>query len=283
MLEGGEAMSYRSILFHLADDPQLEARLAFALALAQRFGAALDGLRVEASPVVATGYGEGAVYVGPELIAAQQAAEAATTQRLRELWERVCGGTAAAARLEVVQGDPGLIAAEHARTADLAIGVRGAVGGVEGLLRQPIEDLLLGGGGPVLVLPSAAVPAAALGARVLVAWNGSAPAARALKDALPFLRAAEAVELVGAGAAAAASLDRARRWLDRHGVAATARPLPESAAAAAGTALLDAAAEHRAELVVMGAYGRSRLRELVLGGATRELLAASPVPLLMSG
>jgi nucleotide-binding universal stress UspA family protein len=118
---------------------------------------------------------------------------------------------------------------------------------------------------------------------VLVAWNGSREAARAAHDALPFLtRGAGLVVLCAVGERAAAGLDDAAAMLARHGVPVRAERVggPD---ANAGEILLARAAAHGADLLVMGAYGHGRLRELVFGGANRDALRAAKLPVLFGG
>jgi nucleotide-binding universal stress UspA family protein len=149
--------------------------------------------------------------------------------------------------------------------------------------RGLIEAVLFDSGRPLLVVPPGHAAFAAR--RVLVAWDGSARAARALGDALPVLRAAEAVELVSV--MGEKDLSRlvpgaeAAPHLAHHGVNVTLVNL-----AAEGGDVAEALRRHAvrsaADLLVMGAFQRSRLREWVLGGVTQSMLKASPVPLLMS-
>lgn len=137
---------------------------------------------------------------------------------------------------------------------------------------------------PVLVVPSAG-PAGDIGKRVTLGWNGSANAARAIMSAIPLLRDAELVSLVAYGAESDMAMQGAlpgadmAAYLARHGVKVelTAR----DATSDAGNALLAHAANHGSDLIVMGAFGHSRLRELVFGGATRSALCASGLPLWM--
>jgi nucleotide-binding universal stress UspA family protein len=104
-----------------------------------------------------------------------------------------------------------------------------------------------------------------------------------MRDAVPFLVRAEQVTLIAAdlGPERRAQMDRALACLERHGVTAQARNLP-GADIDAGDVLLNAIADQGADLLVMGAYGHSRLRELVLGGATRHVLRHMTAPVLMS-
>jgi nucleotide-binding universal stress UspA family protein len=134
---------------------------------------------------------------------------------------------------------------------------------------------------PVLVLPQGG-HAGELGSTVLIAWNGSREAARAVHDALPFLQASERpVVLCAIGEGALAGLDRAVAMLERHKVRVRPEQL-QGADAHAGEILLAQAVAHEADLLVMGAYGHSRLRELILGGATRHLLRHAQLPVLFS-
>ena len=261
-------MSYRTILLQLTDDAGNEARLRAALELARRFGARLVALHVTPPPIVPVGYGEGAAYVGPEIVEAQREAAKAVAERLEATFRRVCG-SAPEASWRHLEGDPGECLAQLARTADLTIGPRYEARGIDALTLQPIEQAALGAGGPVLLVPAEGF-SADLGRRVLVGWNGRKEAARALKDALPFLRSAHLVEVVTVGEQGTESLDDALALLERHGVAATGRRLPESPNA--GADLLARMAEVAADLLVMGAYSHSRWRQLVLGGATRHVL-----------
>jgi nucleotide-binding universal stress UspA family protein len=121
--------------------------------------------------------------------------------------------------------------------------------------------------------------------RVVLAWDGSASAARASGDALPFLRAADSVQVVTVSGEKALPQGEAgagiARMLARQGVSVTVRSVAGPKGDAA-QALREAAAAFDADMIVMGGFVHSRLRQLVLGGVTQSLLSASPVPLLMS-
>ena len=149
--------------------------------------------------------------------------------------------------------------------------------------RQPlgiVGDVVMYTRCPVLMVPQG-VEQLALAGPVLVAWNGSAEAAHALRMALPLLRRAGAVHLVEVsddfpGLAAR----EAAQWLARHGIAVDLHEWPAKGRRVS-VALRHAAAELSARYMVMGAYGHSRLRETVLGGVTRELIASATLPLLL--
>ena len=145
-------------------------------------------------------------------------------------------------------------------------------------------EVVLAAGRPALIIPYAG-PVAEIGRRVLVAWNGTREAARALHDAMSLIEAAEAVTVLEIDPEE--SLDPELRA--SHVVAALARrgvTAKVETAASAGVPIADvilsAAADATADLVVMGAWGHSRLREYVMGGASRGIFQEMTVPVLMS-
>ncbi|MBV9835892.1 MAG: universal stress protein [Alphaproteobacteria bacterium] len=144
------------------------------------------------------------------------------------------------------------------------------------------SSVVVAAGRPVLVVP-AGNSFASCAQRVLVAWNASREAARAMQDALPFLQRAEQVILLSAGddAGVASSVSDAVAYLEAHDV--TARPDHRAMHGHdAGQAILRAARCHRADMIVMGAFGHSRLHEWTFGGATRTVLQSVTVPTLLS-
>lgn len=179
-------------------------------------------------------------------------------------------------------GIPTRILAEQASAADLIV-ARGPHPGASDYDRTAnVGEFVLQAGRPVLV---AGEGAEATGSRVLVAWKNVREARRAIADAIPFLSIAEEVRVVtindGDGLTAKAELDDVVAYLSRHGVAAAQAELI-SADDDDGEPLLSKAREMKADLVVSGAYGHSRLREWVLGGVTRSLLDESAICRLMS-
>jgi nucleotide-binding universal stress UspA family protein len=149
--------------------------------------------------------------------------------------------------------------------------------------RGLIEAVLFESGRPVVVVPPGCNVFAAR--RVVVAWDGSGRAARALKDAMPLLRAAEAVEVVSVvgekDLSKAVPGAEVAPHLARHGVTATVKDLVAKQGDVAET-LRSQAGLFRADMIVMGAYAHSWIREMVLGGVTQSLLKKSSVPLFMS-
>ena len=145
-----------------------------------------------------------------------------------------------------------------------------------------VELSILQSGTPTLVVPHPHCQET-LGDRVLIAWDGSVPAARAVRSALPFLRSASQVHVASWSrqpALAPCSRLGLAEWLQRHDVAAT-RHLRDSTANVGG-AICALARELQADLIVMGCYGHAPLRERLFGGATRSVLASLPAPVLTS-
>lgn len=272
-------MTYRTILLELQDDPHNDARIECARRLAQRFDAELVGMHISPPPFLPIGFGEGAAYVGPEVFEAQREANRLVRERVEASFRRLCDPARMAVRDVYEEGDAGELLADAARGADLTVLAQEGGSGLEALNPQPIHHVILSAGGPVLVLPREGL-GPDLGRRVVVAWNGSREAARAAKDALPFLETADTVTLIAAGDDAGATLDAGTGLLKRHGAKVTARQI--DLGRAHGATLLDASAAADADLLVMGAYGHSRLREIVLGGATREVLRNARVAVLLS-
>jgi nucleotide-binding universal stress UspA family protein len=146
-----------------------------------------------------------------------------------------------------------------------------------------VEAVLLASGRPVLVVPYFYAERARFNT-ILVAWDASAPAARSLADALPFLELAHKIELVTVGNQSVRGYDEqgaaVLRHLARHGINATFSRIPNVGDVA--NTLLSHAADAGFDLLVMGAYGHSRLREVVFGSVTRAILTSMTVPALLS-
>jgi nucleotide-binding universal stress UspA family protein len=147
------------------------------------------------------------------------------------------------------------------------------------------ESIVFGSGRPVLLLPQRSRARELAIDTVVIAWDGSRPAARAVADALPFLEQAKKVHVVTvlnekelSSESPAAELSR---YLKRRGIDATPECI-DAAGRRIGEILSSYLTSYQADLLVMGAYGHSRLREFILGGATRSMLANPPLPILLS-
>jgi nucleotide-binding universal stress UspA family protein len=270
-------MSLKTILVQLADDPAATARLEVARRLARRHDAHLIGLHVLLPPLIATGlYGEAAIYAGPQLLEAQREANEELSQRVKTAFERLCGNDPDSEWREI-EGEPAAVLAKEAHTTDLVVVAQNRAPELESW--RVAEHLVVAAGTPVLMLPP--TPVSELGKRILVGWDGSREACRAAHDALPLLLSAEGVVLCSVGDTVAETLEAAAQMLRRHRVSLEVEWVKDTGLGA-GQTLLDRAARHGCNLVVMGAYGHSRLRELVFGGATRHVLFEAEMPILFS-
>ena len=175
---------------------------------------------------------------------------------------------------------------EHAFQCDLVVVSQVDREGDSGIEADFAERVVMESGRPVLVVPLYGA-FSECGRRAMVAWNGRREAARAAFDAVPLLQACEAVRVTWLdpqdaldvpGSLPGAELATA---LSRHGIDVTAEALP-TAGIGVGEALLSHASDLGADLLVMGAYGHSRTREYVFGGATRTIFDSMTVPVLMS-
>lgn len=269
-------MAYRTILVELGGDDGLEPRLQTARALAGRFDAALVGMHVMPPPFVPMADGGAMPYLAPELIEAQRKANQEVKERVKGIFRSICGDEPKAIWQEA-EGGRGQLLAKAAHTTDLLLARRARVGGTDEA--DVLDDVVTAAGVPVLALPPDV--SGEFGQTALVAWNGSREAARAVHDALPLLHEAKRVILNAVGDEAATTLEAAAAMLRRHGLAVQADKVDEPDGNA-GEVLLAQAAAHAADLLVMGAYGHARLRELVFGGATRHILREATLPVLFS-
>ena len=173
--------------------------------------------------------------------------------------------------------------ARFARQFDISI-VAQTEAGAAGPERLLTEAALFESGRPVLVVPYIQRAGLEL-RRVMVCWDGSRNAARAIGDAMPFLLRANAVEVITVTGEPGKSSDvpgaDIAHHLARHGLKVELRQLVMSDTDVTST-ILSHAADAGSDLIVMGGYGHSRAREFVLGGATRGILASMTVPVLMS-
>ena len=260
--------------------------LAAAAALAVRTDAELDVACLGVEPVPMDAVGMGASFNDSSVDRGEAQKQAETLAR----WARgVLPSELRASVLAVTAPSFGLVSAvaQVARFSDLVVTARPY--GPERARLAPLiaEALLYGTGAPVLVVPDADQTEWRRPLRSLcLAWNNSPEAMRAARAALPFLRQAIQVDVAVVGLPAhgsgdPSSLNALLRWLGRHGVEAEVAALTRTERRKAYV-LAHFAADRGCEALVMGAYGHSRLREMLLGGTTRDLLAEVPLPLIMA-
>jgi nucleotide-binding universal stress UspA family protein len=282
-------MRLKDILVHLDASEEAGTRLRLAADLARRHDAHLTALYVVelAMPVLVAGDPTGGGAALAELLEGMRQDSLADAARIEaEFRERLrLDGIAGEWRL--VEGIAAEAVTRQARSADLVIlGQENPEGGQAGAAAI-LEGTLFDSGRPVLAIPYAG-RFETLGRRVLVGWNASREAARAVNDALPLIARADSTTVLsvnprGGGPDGEGDQPGAEiaLHLARHGVKVeVARTVaPE---VGEGDVLLNRAADMGADLLVVGAYGHSRMRELVLGGVTRTLLRHMTLPVLLS-
>ncbi len=253
-------------------------RIQLAAGLAARVGARLTG--VAACPVPIPMPASEALLLADDLYESEEERARERLDGAKALFEREAGAVAARS-WHAGLGSPSAFLAERARGADLVlVGRQGPADGDPGPLGVSAGTVLMEAGRPVLVVPPGLERLDAR--RVVVAWKDTREARRAVRDALPFLAGAERVQVVAVGAETRRDgAEGTAAYLAAHGVAATAQLLPGQQLGAADP-LLRFAAREEADLIVMGAYGHSRLREWAFGGATRDILRTTPICCLAS-
>ena len=275
-------MALKSLMVVVDQSKHVRERIDFAASLADRFDAHLVGQYIkQPSPIPAFVMAQ----IPPEARSIHDDAVEGMAQGAHQLFEERLQAAGRYDRSEwrVARGQPTAIAALLGRYTDLLV-----VGqpdpdddSAEGLV--DIDELVLSCGRPVLFVPYA-YRMDTICENALVAWDASREAARAVSDAMPVLEHCKSVTVLcinpGPELGDEPGADIALQ-LARHDIKAEASHI-YSHDIDPGDALLSRAADLSADLIVMGAYGRPRLRELVLGGVTRRLLRHMTVPVLMS-
>jgi len=276
-------MTLKNLLVHLDDSPACAGRLAVAIDLAQAYEAHLIGLHVAVDPVLPGGVrGEIPVRFLAALEEQTEERAQAVMARFAEAVEKN-GLTADSRAVRGAAVQVAEIVSLHARYADLVVLGQPDPDSARDVDGHLAENVIMSSGRPALVVPYIGA-GKSLGRRVLVAWDAGREAARAVNDALPFLRRADKVSVLvisphnGHGPEPGADI---ALHLARHGVRAEAQHLSAGDLSVAN-ALLARLVDLDIDLLVMGAYGHSRLREWVLGGVTREIFQQMTVPVLMS-
>ena len=275
-------MPYKTILVHVDNGKRSAARLDIACSLAKLSDAHLIGLHA-LTDVKQPSYAmvEGGIQVREfherMLRDSEVSAQAAFKQAVKAAgiekteWRM--------SRRDAVDSVP-----VHGRYADVIVIGQPNETDASGVEPDFAERLLLAAGRPALVIPYAG-DFPTVGTRVLVAWNASREATRALTDAIPILREAKQVDVIAFnpkdaphGEVPGADIGL---YLARHGIKVNVSQ-QTAEDVDVGNQLLSRAADLDSDLVVMGAYGHSRMKELILGGATRTVLKSMTVPVLMS-
>lgn len=277
----------KDIVLSLSLAAKQDGAIDYALSLASAFGARLTGIASAYEQMPVGLLGDDSWVAGVEQIRAEidQATKAAIARF--EDAARAAGVPIETRRLETTYAGSAEEFGRMARRFDLSV-VPQAEPGSGTSDHLIIEATLFDSGRPVIVVPSAVTGSAQRRAarfdQIMIGWDGSRSAARAVADAFPFLQRAKAIEIVTVGDSTPAGQvtggDLADHLL-QHGLRVHTRRIP-AADRDVPAKILSRAEETSADLVVMGGYGHSRVREFILGGATRSALKAMSIPTLMS-
>lgn len=276
-------MAIKDILVHVDSSRAMPGRVRAAAGLARRHDAHLTGLYVIEIPVLPS-YAEAQIPIA--IFEAQRAAFAANAVSAEREFGDITDKSSVSAEWRCVEDKQIDALSLHARYVDLLV-VGQADPDDPGCVSHGLADhLALGSGRPVLVIPAGGV-SGIIGENVLVAWNAKREAVRAVSDAMPLLESAKRISVVTINAESDdpenAGIPAADIGLHlaRHGIETQTKSL-YGAPAAIGELLLDAARDESADLLVMGAYGHARFREILLGGVTAHVLAHATIPTLLS-
>ena len=261
-----------------------EFRLAASESLAKLFDAHTVGLFLNVLPDPALAESGGSVEYWMGVL--DHARERGRTMEV-ELGKRLQGmaRSAECRRFDVYAHEQARVTARECRTADVFVGLRLSDTDKTVELHDVVEDVLFESGRH-LFLVADQKPFEQGFEHAIIAWNRSREAARAVAEALPYLTKSRAVTVVEIEQGASPEMPAKRgdelvRYLHHHGISASIKVANERVLDTS-SALLEVIGEQKADLVVMGAYGHSRLREWLLGGVTYKLLRKSPVSLVIA-
>ena len=270
----------KDLIVHMNESKSAPARARIAAQLAVRHDAHLAGLFVKPAPYVPA-YGAGPA--GAEVVEAQRKIAAEAAAEAKKQFEKAVEAEGAKGEWREAEGLAEEIFSLHARHADMAI--MGQHNPEEDTGPDIAAEVIVSSGRPVLVIPYTG-KFESVGETVLIAWNASAEAARAVNDALPLIAAAKKATVLsinptsgrmhGEVPGADIALHLARHDIKVEAASMDAEDID------VGNLLLSRASDYGADLIVMGAYGHSRTREMLFGGASRHILHHMTVPVLMS-
>ncbi|MGE0736576.1 MAG: universal stress protein [Alphaproteobacteria bacterium] len=277
-------MSYKSILLHVDTDKNMNERAAAAIGIAERCGAHLTAIHVS-PPLYIPAYV--AAQVGDVVVDVNEKVKQEAEAAAKAQYDKIAARTTLPIEWRIDSGHVATVMSVHARYADLTVlGQYNAENEAAAFYPDLVENVVMDAGRPILVIPYAG-KFPTVGKNVLLAWNASREATRAVSDAMPLLQTADKVTVFavnpeggpdGHGEMPGADI---ALYLARHGVKAEVNSL-NAKDLEVGDVLLSRAADLGIDLLVMGAYGRSRLREFILGGASRDILRHMTIPVLMS-
>lgn len=274
-------MSYKTIVVHVDQSRHAEARIALAAGVAGRQGAHLIGAAM--TGISRFIYHGANVDVARTVLGAQLDQLMVRANDALDRFDAIAGAVAGLSfERRLVDDDAAAGLAMQARYADAVVISQFDPDDPAARVDPELPAfVMLNSAAPVLMVPFIGAPAA-VGEEVLVGWDESMPARRAIGNALPMLRCARKVSLAVLNSGEQPRLAGAdiALFLARHGV--NVEVLREETQIGVGNALLSLASDLGADLLVMGGYGHTRFREVLLGGATEAILATMTIPVLMS-
>jgi nucleotide-binding universal stress UspA family protein len=278
-------MKYKNILVHLDNSNGCRNRLEAAFALARDFDGQLTGLFVVPNYVVPS-YVEAQISV--DLITDVTERALARARETLKGYEKMAKDAGVSMQAHVLEGQLIPMLREHSKYADLMLLGQDDPDDPDNASYGLADALLFEGACPCLIVPHSG-KLAAPGKRVLLTWNASRESAHALREAMPILKRAETVVVLSSEPDGGDSdlanghphAEALSRLLESHGVEAVSSGISDPDLDVSD-AIVDQAADMDADLIVMGAYGHARLREIILGGVTRDLLKRAPVCLFLA-
>ena len=276
-------MSYRTILVSVDAYGASRLRVAAAIDLARRFNASLSGvfLQAEQIPPYIVSDTFSAVTAVESFMEGRKTAIAEALAPARALFETAATNAGIPFNWYEINGDDAETHTACARRHDLTIlPPEIPVAGLQETLRA--AQVAMGSGGPVLILPELGYTPK-FGANILVAWKETREAARAVRDAGPFLAAAKDVTFLTVGADAEPGFDAMQQYnLAAHDCGHARLVVDANEDRDIGDAIRLRTGMVGADMLVLGLYGHSRLQELLLGGVSRGLMKDVPMPVLVS-
>ena len=271
-------MSIKTIVLHLTNDAKLDSRIEVALGLATENDAAVVGIYTVTPATPPTSF---MGYIPPEFIERTRALEGENAEKAASALKEAAAKVQVDVTTYKEEGYALDILNKHALAADLVIlGQVNPDDDKSAQYQYLADELVVSCPCPVLAVPYAGTYHT-FGSHIIVGWNNTREAARAMSGAMPFLQKAEKVTLLSINPTTdqSAENDAAVAHLKRHGVNAEVKT-GHWKDVGVGNALLDSLVDYNADMLVMGAYGHSRIREMILGGATQEILEHMTAPIL---
>ncbi|MEQ9639790.1 MAG: universal stress protein [Alphaproteobacteria bacterium] len=278
----------KTILVPIHDDDATEAALTAALHVARRFGSYVEGLHIRRIPQVIAGEGfvippdrlESMADRGRSSEAEQARFRAFVTNNEIAEGDLSTPSDAVVAGWREIEGQETQVIAEYGRLFDLFVVGRTGNRMIADWMAA-CEAALFESGRPVLLAPSRAP--ASVAKRVVIAWNGSTETARTIGLAVPLLQRAEVVQVltVEGGTVPGPAGEQVAAHLARYGVATGAETV-ERGGLTVGEKILDYAGDFNCDLLIKGAFTHSRLRQMIFGGPTQQILNAAEMPVLLA-